>query len=250
MQIKVFAVALSCIVSLPCAASQLQKTVATEEVSPALTAQTGTGSIQGAVTDASNSKPVGGAFVMAIRSGLPPLSQTTQTGADGSFQLQGLPADAFSLCVQVPGDGYLDPCQFGGLAYSVTFTASQQSTGNVMKLKPASILKVRLNDASSLLTQHTKDGHEPDLLIGVFGPGPQRVFYPAHLVGRDKAGSEYHVAVPLDMALTLSVASNSLKLADATGTALPNNASQQGFLHATGDPNPPSFAFTVTGVKP
>jgi len=46
------------------------------------------------------------------------------------------------------------------------------------------------------------------------------------------------------------VASNSLKLADAAGVALPNNASQQGFQHATGDPNPASFAFTVTGVNP
>jgi hypothetical protein len=120
--------------------------ILTLTISFAVIAQT-TASVQGTVTDAGNNKAIGGAFVIAIRSGLPPLSQTTQTGADGNFQLQGLPAGAFSLCVQVPGDGYLDPCQFGGLAYSVTLTASQQSTGNVMKLKPASILKVRLNAA-------------------------------------------------------------------------------------------------------
>jgi hypothetical protein len=86
--------------------------------------------------------------------------------------------------------------------------------------------------------------------IGVFGPGPQTTFHPAHLAGRDKAGSNYQVAVPLDTPLVLSVASNSLKLADATGAGLPNNASQQGFQHVTGDPKPPSFAFTVTGVNP
>ena len=216
----------------------------------ALMAQTGTGGIQGTVTDASNNKPIAGAFVIAIRSGLPPLSQTAQTGADGSYQLQGLAAGAYSLCVQAPGDGYLDPCQFGGAAQQITLTAGQQSVGNVTKLKPASILKIRLNDATGLLTQYTKDGHEKDLLIGVFGSGPQRVFYPAHLVARDKTGSDYHVAVPLDTPMTFSIASNSLKLAETTGTALPNNASQQAFQHATGDPNPASFVFAVTGVNP
>src|SRR6516162_6980726 len=88
-----------------------------------LMAQTGTGGIQGTVTDVSNNKPIAGAFVIAIRSGLPPLSQAAQTGADGSYQLQNLPAGAFSLCVQVPGgDGYLDPCRFGSPTQSITLT--------------------------------------------------------------------------------------------------------------------------------
>ena len=216
----------------------------------ALQAQTATGSIQGTITDATSNKPIAGAFVIAIRSGLPPVSQTAQTGLDGSYQLQSLPAGAYSLCVQVLGDGYLDPCQFGSPAQPITLTAGQQSAGNVTKLKPASILKVRLNDASGLLTQTTKDGHELDLLIGVFSSGAQRTFYPAHLAGRDKTGSSYQVAIPLDTPLNLSVASSSLNLADAAGAALPNNASQPGFQHATGDPNPPSFAFTITGMKP
>jgi hypothetical protein len=213
-------------------------------------AQKGTGDIQGTVTDASNSKPIAGAFVIAIRSGLPPLSQTAQTGSDGSYQLHGLAAGGYSLCVQAPGDGYLDPCQFGGTAQQVTLTAGQHSAGNVTKLKPASILKVRLNDAKGLLAHYTKDGHEPDLLIGVFGLGPQRVFYPAHLVARDKNGSDYRVAIPLDTPMTFSIASNSLELGDVTGTALLGNSSQLGFQQATGDPNPPSFAFTITGVNP
>jgi Carboxypeptidase regulatory-like domain len=218
--------------------------------SAALTAQTGSGSIQGKVTDASSNKPIAGAFVIAIRSGLPPVSQIAQTGVDGSYQLQSLPAGAYSLCVQVLGDGYLDPCRFGSPAQPITLMAGQQSAGNVTKLKPASILKVRLNDASGLLAQLTKDGHAPDLLIGVFGSGAQRTFYPAHLAGRDKTGSDYQVAIPLDTPLNLSVASGTLTLADAAGSALPNSASQQGFQHSTGDPNPPSFVFMVTGVKP
>jgi hypothetical protein len=224
--------------------------ILTLTISFALIAQSGAPSIQGTVTDGSNNKAIGGAFVTAIRSGLPPFSQTTQTGADGSYQLQSLAAGAYSLCVQVPGDGYLDPCRLGNPAAPITLAAGQQSTGTVTKLKAATILKVRLNDSGGFLAQTTKDGHEPDLLIGVLGTGPQRTFYPAHLAGRDKAGSDYQVAVPLDTPLVLSVASNSLKLADAAGLVLPNNATKQGFQHATGDPNPQSFTFTITGVNP
>jgi len=56
--------------------------------------------------------------------------------------------------------------------------------------------------------------------------------------------------VPRDTALNLRVASHDLKLGDDAGVALPANGSQQAFQHATGDPNPKSFAFTVLGVLP
>jgi hypothetical protein len=46
------------------------------------------------------------------------------------------------------------------------------------------------------------------------------------------------------------IASHDLKLGDATGVALPANASQQAFQHATGDPNPKSFSFSVLGLLP
>ena len=192
-------------------------------------AQTATGSIQGTVADARNNKPVAGAFVTAIRAGLPPFSQTAQTGADGSYELRSLPVGAYSVCVQVAGDGYLDPCQFGGTAQLINLSTGQQFTGSITKLKPASVLKIRLNDAGGLLAQTTKDGHEPDLLIGVFGSGPQRTFYPAHLAARDKAGSDYQVAVPLDTPLNLSAASNSLNLADATAPRYPITPASNGF---------------------
>jgi hypothetical protein len=53
-----------------------------------------------------------------------------------------------------------------------------------------------------------------------------------------------------DTALNFYIASHDLKLGDATGLALPANASQQAFQHATGDPNPKSFSFSVLGLLP
>ncbi len=60
----------------------------------------------------------------------------------------------------------------------------------------------------------------------------------------------YRLAVPRDTALNFFIASHDLKLGDAVGVALPANGSQQTFQHATGDPNPKSFAFTVLGMLP
>ncbi len=86
--------------------------------------------------------------------------------------------------------------------------------------------------------------------------GPNGLYYPAH--GSDSpsaaanpySGIAYQIAVPRDTALKFYIASRDLKLGDAVGAALPGNASQQTFQHATGDPNPKSFAFTVLGLLP
>jgi hypothetical protein len=60
----------------------------------------------------------------------------------------------------------------------------------------------------------------------------------------------YRLPVPRDTVLNFYIASHDLKLGDANGVALPANASQQAFQHATGDANPKSFTFTVLGKLP
>ena len=82
---------------------------------------------------------------------------------------------------------------------------------------------------------------------------------PAHSLGSPAAAGilpggittyTYRLAVPRDTTLNFCIASHDLKLGDATGVALPANASQQAFQHATGDPNPKSFSFSVLGLLP
>jgi hypothetical protein len=60
----------------------------------------------------------------------------------------------------------------------------------------------------------------------------------------------YRLGVPRDTALNFYIASRDLNLGDANGVAIPTNASQQAFQHATGDTNPKSFTFTVLGRLP
>ena len=223
-------------------------------VIPAAFGQTRTASIAGTVLDGKTQKPIPAALVMAVRSGLPPLSKNTKTGGDGAFQIQGLPAGEYSLCVQAPGDGYLDPCQWNGNPTTVTLASGQAAAGVTLRLTAASVLTIQVQDAQKVLSQKSKDGRRPELTLGVWGP--KGLYYPAHASGSPSAGGNlysvlaYQIAVPRDAALKFHIASRDVHLGDAAGAALPGNTSQQAFQHATGDPNPRSFAFTVLGLLP
>jgi hypothetical protein len=219
--------------------------------------QTGTGSIQGTILDAKTLKPVPAALVIASRAGAPPFTRNTKSGGDGAFQIQGLTGGNYSLCVQAPGDQYLDPCQWNGSPTGLRLVSAQAATGIKIALTPASVLDVQVRDAQKALSQLTKDGRHPDLSVGVWGP--RGMYYPARVVSTPPgtAGVQasiptysYRLAVPRDTALNFYIASHDLKLGDSNGVALPTNASQSAFQHATGDANPKSFTFTVLGKLP
>lgn len=219
--------------------------------------QTGTASVAGTVIDSKTSKPVPAALVIASRAGASPLAKNTKTGGDGAFLIQGLTAGNYLVCVQAAGDQYLDPCQWNGAPAAVTLTATQAANGIKIPLTPASVLNIQVKDAQKVLSQLTKDGRHPDLALGVWGP--RGMYYPARAAGGPTAAAgpqasvdtySYRLAVPRDTALNFYIASHDLKLGDANGVALPANASQQAFQHATGDNNPKSFAFSVLGFLP
>jgi len=209
------------------------------------------------VTDATSNKPVTGALVTAIRSGQPPVSQTAKSTTSGVFQLQNLPAGTYSLCVQIAGGGYLNPCDWGNSALpaaggnsalTMALAAGQNSSGNVLKVQPGSLVQVRLQDTGQLLSQATKAGYNPDLALGVFGP--RGLFYPAHATGKDSSGTTFQLTIPFNTAVTFHISSNALKLGTASATALPGNASEQVFQHNTGDATATSFVFSVLGLNP
>ncbi len=212
------------------------------------TAQVGTASIQGTVADSGSNKAVAGAIVTAVRIGLPPASQTAATAGDGSFQIQGLVAGVYSLCIQVPGDGYLDPCQWSGTPVKVTLAAGQNSTGNSLKIAAGAVLKVRVNDPAQLLSQKTADGRTPQLAVGV--GGGNSLFRPMRIALQDATGATYQLAVPPGTALNLQVMSGDLKLANSAGAALPAAGDQQPFQYGAGAAGLPSFTYSITGARP
>jgi hypothetical protein len=109
-------------------------------------------------------------------------------------------------------------------------------------------LQVRVDDPGQLLGAKTKDGRDPHLLAGVWGPNG--LFYPMHAASKDKGGVNLQLTVPRDTALKLQVASRDLKMADGNGAALAAAGDQQAFQHATGDGNPKSFKYSITGLNP
>jgi hypothetical protein len=224
---------------------------------PVAIGQTGTASIQGTVLDVKTQKPIPAALVIASRAGAPPFTRNTKSGADGVFRIQGLAAGNYSLCVQVAGDQYLDPCQWGGTPTMTALASGQAVSAVALRLTPASILSIQVQDAQKVLSQMTKDGRHPELTLGVWGPGG--FYHPAHAAGGPATAGDvpnaitsyaYRLAVPRDTSLSFYIASRDLKLGDAGGVALPANASQQPFQHATGDPNPRGFSFFVLGLRP
>jgi len=221
------------------------------------TGTTGAASISGTVVDAKTLKSVPSALVIASRAGSPPFTRNTKSGGDGAFQIQGLTAGNYLVCVQAAGDQYLNPCEWAGSPAAVTLASGRAATGIKIALTPASVLNVQVKDAQKALSQLTKDGHRPDLSIGVWGP--RGLYYPARAASAPTGTASpqagittysYQLAVPRDTALNFYIASRDLKLGDANGLALPANASQQAFQHATGDANPKSFTFTVLGKLP
>jgi hypothetical protein len=217
----------------------------------------GAASMSGAVLDAKTLKPVPAALVIASRAGAPPFTRNGKSGGDGAFQIQGLAAGNYLLCVQVAGDQYLDPCQWNGAPAAITLTSTQAAAGIKIALTPASVLNIQVLDGQKALSQLTKDGRRPDLSVGVWGP--RGIYYPARAVSGLTGTSgpqasiptySYRLPVPRDTVLNFYISSHDLKLGDANSVALPANASQQAFRHATGDSNPKSFTFSVLGFLP
>ena len=194
-------------------------------------AQIGTASLRGTVVDAKTKRPVPGAMVIAAGSGAPPLTRNTRSGADGAFQIQGLPGGDFSLCVQLAGGAYLDPCAWNAKPTAVSLLPGQNAAGISLKLTAASMLTIQVKDAQKVMSQLTKDGRRPELSIGVWGPGG--LFYPARMVPGAAAAAvpgstnSYQLPIPRDTILNLYIASHDLKLGDDQGAALPANASLQ-----------------------
>lgn len=216
---------------------------------------TGTGAIAGSVNDGSTHAGLSSIVVTAMRSGLPPFSQTTTSDSKGAFQLQGLPTGTYTLCAQAPAGGYLNPCGSAAVPLQVKLTAGQISGGNVVNMRPGSVLHIRVQDPQQLVTATinptTGSAKPPDLVVGVWGPGsPGTQFYPARISATDSAGIDYQVTIPLDTKLAVHISSKHFKLANSGGSALNGNFEQANFQHVTGDANPKSFTYSVAGVLP
>jgi hypothetical protein len=214
-------------------------------IAAAVSATAQTGSIQGTVRD-SQGTPIKGAVVSYHRlptyvstapqpfstsqqssagtlhlvPGEVPVDRAVTTDAVGSHKTSGLSAGTYTMCVNVPGQRYLDPCQWS-TAPSVTVSDNQTSTLNVV-IRTGVFVRIRINDPQHLLPtseQHPLDF--PRLTAGVFfGTG---AFNAAQRSTVDSTGQDYLLAIPVKTPLTLWISSRYVTLSAGGMTSSPTS---------------------------
>lgn len=190
----------------------------------------GTGSIEGSVTDVDGRALAGAEVyyqraVKTVNIGRRPVPApgeavamgTVTADAGGDFLVPGLPAGNYGLCASVPSSPYLDPCIWQqGVEAAVS---AGGATIRTLVLTKGVYLKVRVNDPEGLLPR-TVDGiwTPRKLLVGVtYANG---AYQGAENTGADAAGRDYQMTIPAGLPFSLRVFSLDVALADAAGNKL------------------------------
>jgi hypothetical protein len=118
------------------------------------------GSLAGSVVDGGGA-PITGALVTALRNTLPPASGRAISGANGTFVINAVPAGGYTLCVQVLGSAFLDPCEWSLSPVTANVTGGQSTAGVQLKLTAGAIVPIRLNDPQSFSIRRPPRGRLP-----------------------------------------------------------------------------------------
>ena len=132
---------------------------------------------------------------------------------------------------------------------TVTLTAGKSVTGEQLKITAGSILSVRVNDPSNLLSQLGKSGQVPPVAMAVHTTAG--FFQPLVMHTADATGSEHEVTIPFDSAVPLWVHSAKLTLTQTGGAAVPAAGLSQPITHPSASAAAaPQIAFQISGINP
>ena len=144
----------------------------------------------------------------------------TTSGSQGAFRFDLLPPGQYTLCAQVPGSGWMNPCEWGldPPPPIVTISGQQRSISVTMVMRKGVTVPIRVEDPGRLLEQH--EGKTPGafLLLGVFSDAS--VFHPAPVISKDASGRNHEIVVPHDTPVKIIVTSSFFQLNDAAGRQL------------------------------
>jgi len=159
------------------------------------------------------------------------VSGSVRSQQDGSFEVGGLPAGDYQLCVRgVPG--FLDPCLWTtGWIDLPDVNSGERRDAGVVILKRGGTLKVRVNDPQRLLSAETaiSDG---GLILGV--QLEDGVFHRLNTTSTDLQGRDMQMTVPHDMPLRLWAFSRIAVVSDGDGNVIGENGSWLPFRIPTG----------------
>lgn len=186
-----------------------------------------TGRVTGTVTDDSGA-PVAGALVTAsLQSaapqgtkgpgGLPlfmPFPPKALSGATGDFEIDGLPAGTFRLCVEKAESSLLNPCLWVDRPASVEVSPAATASGVTVVAPRGTLLTVQILDVKGLLANPANN----DLRVGT--SNGRMAFIPARVSGRDATGRTMAIVVQPGLPATILISSTAFALADDKGNAL------------------------------
>lgn len=169
------------------------------------------GTLSGKVAADVDGAPLAGAKVTVYRSNpAPGVTQTVTTGADGSFSVSGLAPGRYGICVKPASGAYIDPCGWADLLKTVQVSDGATAAAGSIRLRAATVLRVRVNDAAQALAKKAGDKAPPHVLVGVFDF--RGMFHAAAEIRRDGAGVSFELPMPPDLPVTLRVYSGQVKL--------------------------------------
>ena len=205
--------------------------------------------VQGVVTETAHRRPVAGAYVTAIRSSLPPASQTVRTDVNGAFQLVSLAPCTYTLCTQVLGGGYLNPCSWLPNPPLVTVGSSRTITGIQLKIDAGSVLQVRVNDPTGVLRKASAPVAPSAIAMGV--RTPRGFLEPFTMRSVGEGGSDHEVTIPFDTNVQVWMQSAKLSLTQSDGNAVPAAGTTVTVNHNSAAVSAaPPIVVQITGSKP
>jgi hypothetical protein len=170
---------------------------------------------------------------------------TTTSAKDGSFSVAGLATGQFAVCVKDPNATVIDPCLWTDSRTIVNVAASSLSSGLVVRVKKASTVGVRVNDAAQALVQKSTDVYPPHVLVGAFDS--RGAFHPAREVQKDSTGISYQLPIPVDSPVRVTIYSAQVQLATNSNVSLPAQGYSTTFVQPSSQTRTNSFTFNAVG---
>jgi hypothetical protein len=175
------------------------------------------GTVSGAV-ETIEGRPVAGAVVSLVPAEpgvLVARNLMARTDERGGFSISGVPDGKYRACVPFAEGALLDPCLWGGFPVGVDVKGGAAAPERLrVAVAEGAELTVRVADPGGVLASLNEAAQKrPALDLRVYRPGTPMLAM--RLAGQSGAAREYRLAVPVETALTLTVASRDVALAEA-----------------------------------
>jgi hypothetical protein len=147
------------------------------------------------------------------------------SGPDGTFRFEELAEGRYTVCGQMLGSQWLNPCDWGKPPAPFWIPAASQTTKVSLVMVKGAVVPIRIDDPAQILLSTEAKTSGAHLLIGT---GNDAFFFlPATLKSQDSTGRNLESVIPVDVPMTLVVSSSFYQLVDAKGTPLAKGSSTQ-----------------------